>query len=128
MLRTREQRRQWAERWTGIDGQEPVPEGLWAELPGEMLQAVAGRRGFLRHGAAGVCWWKAAHDAVVRRLLLSWRTTTVGTMVRRFLAVASEEIRDQGAIQMLQGYRAQGCGLWATSAPSPLPTSAAATR
>ena len=99
MLRMRTQRRE--------DG--------WAELPDELMAKVlellhaAGRSepqagGFAFSQASAtvrlVCaGWKAVHDALVMRLLLRRQTTdeAVGMLVRRFPAVASIEMKRDGA-------------------------------
>jgi hypothetical protein len=112
MLRTRSQRQQ-----------ATVEEGGWAELPDELVAKVlakvlellqaAGQSepqavlGFSRASATLrlVCAaWKAVHDALVKRLVLSKRTTdeAVGMLLRRFPAVVSLEIkREPGVFAML---------------------------
>jgi hypothetical protein len=83
-------------RWTGAeDGWAGMPEELMAMVL-ELLQA--GGLGFSQASATvrQVCArWKAVHDALVTRLVLSWRTTdeAIGTLVRRFPAVVSLEFK-----------------------------------
>jgi hypothetical protein len=91
--------------------QETVTEGEWADLPDDLMAKVLelllatgwgepqeGGFGFSQATATArlVCsGWKAVHDALVMRLVLSRRTTdeAMGMLVRRFPAVVSLEFK-----------------------------------
>jgi hypothetical protein len=95
---------------TRAQRQRETVEGGWAELPEELVEKVlellqaAGRSepqdsfglsqatATVRLVCAG---WKAVHDAMVTRLLLSWQTTdaAMGKLVRSFPAVVSLEVK-----------------------------------
>jgi hypothetical protein len=93
---------------------ETVAEDGWAELPDELLAMVlqllqAAGRSEPQEGGFGfsqttatvrlVCsGWKAVHDALVMRLVMSRQTTdeAVGMLVLRFPAVVSLEVKGEG--------------------------------
>jgi hypothetical protein len=98
---------------TRAQRQRETVKGKWAELPDELVEKVlellqaAGRSepqgpfGFSQATATVrlVCsGWKAVHDAMVMRLVLSRQTTdeAMGMLVRSFPAVVSLEMKSGG--------------------------------
>jgi hypothetical protein len=88
----------------------PPREGGWAELPEELVEKVLEVMQAAEHQAGGVAFtqafttarlvcaaWKAIHDALVTRLLLSRRNTdeAMVMLVKRFPAVASIEFKSE---------------------------------
>jgi hypothetical protein len=92
MLRTRGQRQR-----AMVSGWADLREELLAKVL-ELLQAEEGGLGFSKASATVrlVCaTWKAAYDALVKRLVLGRETTdeAMGILVRRFPAVVSLEMK-----------------------------------